>query len=259
MAKKQEILKKLKIAVFDMTDCEGCEVVMVGLREKLVHLAGQTIIANWRLASHNTNSGSFDITFIEGSPISETDIEAVKQIRAASKIVIALGSCAVMGGVQAALGPKEWQKSLAEVYGKDYKTKSKSPKPLSYYIDVDYAIPGCPVDASELADFIAAVLANRKPTEIRYPVCLECKARENECLLLEGQPCLGPVTKGGCEAACPSRGLRCWGCFGALRGGNQKALKNNFEKKFGKERTEQLLGAFFTEQTEYKELYPKEK
>ena len=76
---------------------------------------------------------------------------------------------------------------------------------------------------------------------------------------MSGQPCLGPVTKGGCEAVCPSRGLRCWGCFGALRGGNQAALKNDFEKRFGKERTEQLLGAFYTEQAEYKELYPEEK
>ncbi len=259
MAKGKNNLRKLKIAVFDMTDCEGCEVVMIGLREKLVHLAEQTIISNWRLASHNTSSGSFDVTFIEGSPISESDIEVVKQARAASKVVVALGSCAVLGGVQAALGVKAWQKGLVEVYGKSYKTKSKPPRPLSYYIDVDYIIPGCPVNADELADFIASLLANRKPSEIRYPVCLECKARENECLLLEGQPCLGPVTKGGCEAACPSRGLRCWGCFGALRGGNPKALKSDFEKKFGKDRTEQLLGTFFTEQAEYKELYPKEK
>lgn len=259
MAKEQKMLKKIKIAVFDMTDCEGCEVVMLSLGERLAHLANQTIIANWRLASHNTSIGSFDVTFIEGSPVSESDIEAVKQVRAASKLIIALGSCAALGGVQASLGAKAWQKGLAEVYGKGYKSKSKPPKPLSYYIDVDYSIPGCPVDGGELADFIASLLANRKPNEVRYPVCLECKARENECLLLAGQPCLGPVTKGGCEAVCPSRGLRCWGCFGALRGGNQKAFKNDFEKKFGKERTEQLLGAFFTEQAEYKELYPKEK
>ncbi len=259
MAKEQKMLKKIKIAVFDMTDCEGCEVVMVSIREKLVHLANQTIIANWRLASHNTSTGSFDVTFIEGSPISESDIELVKQARAASKVIVALGTCAAFGGVQSSLGNASWKKGITEVYGKEYKTKSKPPKPLSYYIDVDYVIPGCPVDAGELADFIASLLANRRPSEVRYPVCLECKARENGCLLLAGEPCLGPVTKGGCEAACPTRGLRCWGCFGALSGGNQLALKKSFDKRFGKERTEQLLGTFFSEQAEYKELYPKEK
>jgi sulfhydrogenase subunit delta len=247
-------MSKLRIAIFDLTDCEGCELQLINLREKLALVNEQTEIANWRLASENKNRGPFDVTFIEGSPITDVDIELVKQARANSKLIITLGSCAALGGVQSSIN---WAKELSNVYGKDYKTKSKPPKPVGYYVNVDLHLPGCPVNTEEIADFISAILINKKPTEARYPVCLECKSNENNCLLLEGQPCLGPITKGGCNAACPDRGLRCWGCFGALRGGNAKALKNLFDKKFGEERTKQLLEIFYSNQNEFKELYAK--
>ena len=66
--------KKLKIAIFDMTDCEGCELEFINLREKLARLADSADFANWRLASDNHNPGPFDVTFIEGTPITEEDI-----------------------------------------------------------------------------------------------------------------------------------------------------------------------------------------
>lgn len=249
-------VKKLpKIAIFDLTDCEGCESEFINLREKLTKLIGQVDIANWRLGSDNKNTGPFDITFIEGTPITTTDIEIVKQARAASKVVVSLGACADLGGVQSWIGAANWRKDVPLVYGKNYKTTSKPPKPISYYIDVDYRLPGCPINQNELARLLGNLLVGKSPEKITYPVCLECKAKENECLLIDGEPCLGPITRGGCEAICPSRGLRCWGCFGVLEGSNLIAMKNNLESRFGKERAEQILATFMSQQDEFKALY----
>jgi len=250
---------KPRIAIFDLTDCEGCELEFINLREKLTETLGQVDVANWRLGSTNTDSGPYDVTFIEGTPITEDDIATVKQARAVSRLVVSLGSCADLGGVQSWLGVSARKEGLKLVYGEKYKSSGMAPKPISYYIDVDIHLPGCPINPNELADLLGALLAGRMPTEARFPVCLECKARENECLLLAGQACLGPVTKGGCEAACPSKGLRCWGCFGALRGGNLKAMQKLLNEKFGKERTNQLLAIFYSQQDEYKELNLKTK
>ena len=257
--RNKQLGRKLKIAIFDLTDCEGCELTFIGLREKLARLAEQTDFANWRLASDNHDPGPFDVTFIEGTPITEEDIESVKQARQVSRLVVSLGSCADLGGVQGSIGASSWKKGLGNVYTREYKTESKPPKPLSYYIDIDYRLPGCPVSPVELERFLGAIAIQKKPEEIRYPVCLECKASENTCLLLEGKPCLGPVTKGGCGAPCPEHGLQCWGCFGALRGGNQKALKKMFDAKFGPERTKQIFELFMAHQDEFKEMYPEEK
>ena len=251
-------MNKLKIAIFDLTDCEGCELEFINLREKIAKFAEQTDIANWRFASSNNDQGPFDITFIEGSPITENDIALAKQARATSRLVVSLGSCADLGGIQSSLSSKDWYKGIKEIYGDSYKTKSKPPKPLSYYIQIDLHLPGCPINQEELTNFLSSMLMLKKPEETRSPVCKECKERENTCLFLEGEPCLGPVTKGGCEAICPSRGLRCWGCFGALHGGNQRAFKILMEKKFGKDKTKSLLKVFFSNQEEFKALYPNE-
>ena len=41
--------KKLKLGLFDFTDCEGCQVELMGLKEKLLALSERVDIVNWRL------------------------------------------------------------------------------------------------------------------------------------------------------------------------------------------------------------------
>jgi sulfhydrogenase subunit delta len=56
----------------------------------------------------------------------------------------------------------------------------------------------------------------RLPTD---SVCMECKRRGNVCVLVtKGLACLGPVTRAGCGAICPSMGRDCYGCFGPTSG-----------------------------------------
>jgi sulfhydrogenase subunit delta len=56
-------------------------------------------------------------------------------------------------------------------------------------------------------------------------VCQECKARGTVCLLVaHGTACLGPVTRAGCGALCPSVGRGCFGCFGPADTANTSAL-----------------------------------
>jgi sulfhydrogenase subunit delta len=59
-----------------------------------------------------------------------------------------------------------------------------------------------------------------------YPVCAECKIKENVCLFDMGQTCLGPVVRAGCGAICPSNGVGCEGCRGIIRHANQNAMKD---------------------------------
>lgn len=252
-------MKKLKIAIFDLTDCEGCELQFIALREKLLARGNDFEISNWRLVNTDNSPGPFDITFIEGSPITESDIEITKQARRVSKHIITLGTCAEFGGIQSALSENKRTKNLAEIYGKEYKTNSKSPKPVSYYIDVDIHIPGCPVSTNELERLLAGIFHEKKFTNRKYPVCLECKANDNPCLFLDEGFCLGPVTRGGCEAACPSRGLRCYGCLGPIEGANLGALKNAAEKHVPEDEIENALKLYFAHTDIYKDYDLKNK
>ncbi len=57
------------------------------------------------------------------------------------------------------------------------------------------------------------------------PVCVECKAKGNRCLLLDKKPCFGPMILGGCDAICPTARMMCQGCRGLRPTGNAKAMK----------------------------------
>lgn len=245
---------KIKLAIFDLTDCEGCELQFLTLREKLADRGHDFEIENWRLVNAKNAPGPYDITFIEGSPITEPDIEIVKRARKVSETIITLGVCADLGGVQASLPEKERIKNLKEIYGTKYKTNTKAPKPLSYYIDVDIHLPGCPVNPDELERLLSCLFAGKFFEPAYFPVCLECKAQNNTCLFLDEGFCMGPVTKGGCSALCPSRGLRCYGCFGPTRDANLDALKKVTNGSISEKELDNYIKLFFANSDEYKDF-----
>ena len=97
--------------------------------------------------------------------------------------------------------------------------------PISEHVKVDLELPGCPVSAGQLREVLAAVLVGRRPQLLNEAVCLDCKRRGIPCLLVTGtEPCLGPVTRAGCGALCPSVGRGCFGCFGPQVDANPVSL-----------------------------------
>jgi coenzyme F420-reducing hydrogenase gamma subunit len=90
---------------------------------------------------------------------------------------------------------------------------------------VDAFIPGCPIDRVEFVSVVKAVLQGRAPQLPDYPLCVECKLKENVCLYLRGTTCLGPITRAGCDAICPTYGDSCEGCRGLIPNPNIESLK----------------------------------
>ena len=48
-------------------------------------------------------------------------------------------------------------------------------------------------------------------------------------MVTRGEPCMGPVTRTGCGAICPSVGRDCYACYGPAERPNTAALANRFE------------------------------
>ncbi len=63
-----------------------------------------------------------------------------------------------------------------------------------------------------------------------YPVCVECKMKENVCRWEHDEICLGPITRAGCGATCPSASFRCFGCRGLVDNANVEAAKEVMQK-----------------------------
>ena len=95
---------------------------------------------------------------------------------------------------------------------------------ISDHAKVDFELRGCPINKMQLVEVISAFLAGRRPQIAEYSVCLECKRRGTPCVMVQGTPCLGPVTHAGCGAICPSYRRGCYGCYGPMETPNTAAL-----------------------------------
>jgi sulfhydrogenase subunit delta len=76
-------------------------------------------------------------------------------------------------------------------------------RPISAVVKVDAFIPGCPIDREEFVRVVQALLLGKKPPIPDYPLCVECKLKENICMFDKGGFCLGPVTRAGMRRHLP--------------------------------------------------------
>jgi sulfhydrogenase subunit delta len=97
--------------------------------------------------------------------------------------------------------------------------------PMSDHVEVDFELRGCPIDRHQLLEVISAHLAGRRPNIPESSVCIECKQRQNPCVMVtDGMACLGPITQSGCGALCPTFHRGCYGCFGPAETTNTSAM-----------------------------------
>jgi coenzyme F420-reducing hydrogenase gamma subunit len=221
-------MDKPRIAIFDFACCEGCQLQIVNLEEELLDLIGVVDVVEWREAISD-QSNEYDIAIVEGSITRPEDEKRVKLIRTRAKILIALGACATMGGINKLKNNFPLDKVKQYVYGKDANRphlNTDETKAVDEVVKVDYYVHGCPIDRKEFTYIARCLLMGKTPIIPEYPVCVECKAKGNPCLWDYDQLCLGPIIRAGCGARCPSSGFRCFGCRGYVDNPNVDAAKD---------------------------------
>lgn len=250
----QKEIQKLKIGIFDFTDCEGCQVKLVSLRERLVALLGRVEIVNWRLGQEKNLMDRFDLVLIEGSSITQDEVDTLKELRERSDYLIGFGTCATMGGIPAIMDVREREKWYKIIYGPNYKPRGIDSLPLAAYVKMDYLIHGCPVDEGEIVRVMEELLSGKRPAYRGYSVCFQCKLAGNPCRLINNKPCLGPITQGGCGAICVSGGSPCYGCFGIRDTAQIEGLLDILKGMADKEEIERYFSMFQRYTKEYKEI-----
>ncbi len=240
---------KPKVGIYGFTGCAGCQLTILNCEDQILDIFEVADIRSFLMANRaNDEEAPLDIAFVEGSITTKEQEEKLKKIREKSKIVVAIGTCACYGGVQAMYrGLDNFEERWKAVYGdtKIELTEAFESKPIDEVVDVDFYLPGCPIDKNQFLDFYSQLVRGIPPRLPHYPVCAECKWNENECLLLKGLPCLGPLTRGGCNARCPSNNVPCKGCWGPADEVNmQSEMKLLLEKKYTKEEIIRRLRMF---------------
>ena len=207
-----------RIAVFDFTSCEGCELQLANKEETLPDFLAALQIVEFREVS-SAKGDDYAIALIEGAITRPDEVERLTKIREKAAVLVALGSCACFGGVNRMKNAFSMEDVNREVYGKDAK-ETMPTRSVKEVVPVDLEIPGCPVSKLEV-ERIVQHLVWQVPFKFPiYPVCVECKQRSTVCRFEKGQLCMGPVTRAGCNAPCPAGGLGCWGCRGPAQEAN---------------------------------------
>lgn len=214
------VKNKLKVGFYALTSCAGDFLNIINMEDELLQIFEKLELVEFALASSKSLHEKVDVAFIEGSVSTQKDLETLKSIRLNSNILVALGDCAVWGGIQASLTGIDSNDLLRTVYGVEENNYGflGEHKAVSEVVNVDYELPGCPIEKNEFLELLIDLLRGVMPEFKDYPVCIECKIREIPCLIIEkGEACLGPITVGGCKARCPYYNTPCIGCRGPIK------------------------------------------
>ncbi|MDP2683438.1 MAG: hypothetical protein Q8P20_00110, partial [bacterium] len=167
---------------------------------------------------------------------------------------VALGACATNGVIPNIKNYIDKEKAVKYVYPKTHKSVyNPNIMPIRRFVKVDCEIPGCPIDAKDFITVINSLREGINPKLLENPVCYECQLNGNVCLLQKGEPCLGPVILGGCNAVCLNSKFACKGCRGVIPGYNTKQLENELLKNHSRKEIENILQIFGIQEEWYKQ------
>ena len=179
--------KKPRLSVWKFASCDGCQFSLLDCEDELLAVTGELELAYFVEASRAMGKGPYDLTLVDGSITTAHDAELIQKVRRASKFLVAIGTCACSGGIQALRNFKDVNDFIKAVYAHpEYIQTLEQSTPLSAHVKVDYQLNGCPINKRQLLEVISAYLAGRTPLVAPHSVCLQCKARGNICVMVTG-------------------------------------------------------------------------
>lgn len=217
---------KPRVAVHKFSSCDGCQLAFLNLGEDLLALAGRVDLVHFAEAGPLDPDTEVDVAFVEGSISTPEDIERIRHIRQHSHMLIAIGACATSGGIQALRNSANGADWVTQIYAHPEAIASLGHStPIASHVKVDFELWGCPVSGQQILAVVNSLLLGVAPHDNADKVCTECKRRNLTCIMVShGVACMGPVTRAGCGALCPSLGRDCYGCYGPAENANTDAL-----------------------------------
>jgi len=219
------------LAVWKFASCDGCQLTLLDCEDQFLSIVGAVNIVYFPEATRTMESGPYDLSLVEGSVTTPHDAERILEIRAMSRTLITIGACATAGGIQSLRNWADVDDFISIVYAHpEYIDSLATSTPISDHVDVDFELRGCPISKEQLVEVIDAFVVGRKPNTPTHSVCVECKLRGTQCIMVaQGTACMGPITQAGCGAICPAFNRGCYGCFGPSESPNMESLRQAWQ------------------------------
>jgi sulfhydrogenase subunit delta len=214
---------KPRIGIIGLTSCEGCQFSVLDLGNRFLSLLEEFEIVQFRLMEEKVfKTPKMDICFVEGSVVTKHNAKILKEIRRNSKVLVALGNCSSMGGIHQIKNYHLPAELIKETYFNSRYIDNADVQDIGDLVKIDYIVPGCPVNNLEFLRLVYSLLKEIGFIIPQKPVCSECQVRGYKCVLLEGEPCLGPIILAGCSAVCIKSQMPCQGCRGLFKNAQVK-------------------------------------
>jgi len=215
-----------RFAVLQLSGCAGCEVSLLNAHEWTEKFQ----LTYMPLVSSAYDVPEVDILLISGGVRTDEDAHHLKNAVKNAKRVVAVGTCAISGGV-ANLGNRDEvrQLFLKRQDRLDVPRLLPRSRPVDDFVPIDLYLPGCP----PTPELFMAALTDPAGYQASLIVCQECgrkKLKDQKpehllgfqkgnvdpeiCLINQGYACIGTSTRGGCRAPCTRAGHPCVGCRG---------------------------------------------
>ena len=176
-----EMPRKLRIATTSLSGCFGCHMSLLDIDERLLELAGLVEFDRSPITDIKHCSQHCDVALIEGGVCNAENVHVLRELRANSKILVALGACAVNGGLPAQRNHLDVGKCLSQAYRTPDGSTTAIPNdpelpllldkvyPINEIVRVDYFLPGCPPSGDTIWKFLTDLLTGRTP-RIEHPL-----------------------------------------------------------------------------------------
>jgi len=167
-------MTKARVATLWLDGCSGCHMSFLDMDERLVEIAPLIDLVYSPVVDAKEFPENVDLTLVEGALANEEDIEKILKVRANTKLLAALGDCAVTGNVPAMRNTFPLEEVLKRGYEDNATANPGAPSkevpqlerkviPLHELVKVDLFLPGCPPKADDIYYVVSEILAGRMP------------------------------------------------------------------------------------------------
>ncbi len=167
-------MSKAKLATVWLDGCSGCHMSFLDIDERILLLAEKVDLVYSPLVDNKIFPPDVDVVLIEGAVSSTEDYEKIKLVRSRSKILVALGDCAVTANVSGMRNQFKTADVLHRAYIENADENKGIPvqvipalrpysQPVHTVVDVDIFVPGCPPSANTIFYVLTELLAGRTP------------------------------------------------------------------------------------------------
>jgi NAD-reducing hydrogenase small subunit len=168
--------EKLTLATTSLAGCFGCHMSFLDIDERILELATVIRLDCSPLTDLKHCSDRVDIGLVEGGVCNADNIHTLREFRTRCQRLVAVGACAINGGIPALRNPIPLRECLEEsyLYGIGIDTPQipgdvelplllDKVYPIHEVVHVDYFLPGCPPSGDAIWRFLSDLLAGREP------------------------------------------------------------------------------------------------